>query len=504
MDTFLLICSLVTYVERRVGRDICYTEMEKTMGFSYRHIREVFRECTNIPLSRYISSRKMANAAFDIAHTGQTLTYIAGKYGFDAYDTFTRAFRRETGLIPSIFRKAAIPVGRKKLAMGAYGPAILPVKHDMLIKRNAEVDHLPTNIEKTQESCILFGVPKVAYSDEECTPFPACLKSCLHYMGQQVDYAALMAASGAAFRLRWNMGMWDGGNVDIRIVYENDQEAFLKSFQAAGRRVRMLERTHSNKAEFQKFIVEEIDAGRPVIALGIIGPPEACILTGYMENGETLLGWNFFQDNPEFAADVQMHETGYFICKKWWENEQTSLLMAIGEEEEAHVPLKEQLQNAVEILEKEQLVIRSPDGEKVRIYAGGQAAYDAWANAIGNEREFPAHALLPLLFERIMCQTDAQVMVGEGRSYAAVWLNHIGDSLPQQKVMLSQAAEEFKKAACSVFRMYALRGGFEQTESAAKTFAKPEVRKKVIELIYEAKEHEAKAKSILKEIVEQR
>lgn len=48
------------------------------------------------------------------------------------------------------------------------------------------------------------------------------------------------------------------------------------------------------KAEFIDFIKKQIDKGYPCIALGIIGPPEACILTGYKDNGNILLRWNFF------------------------------------------------------------------------------------------------------------------------------------------------------------------------------------------------------------------
>jgi hypothetical protein len=38
------------------------------------------------------------------------------------------------------------------------------------------------------------------------------------------------------------------------------------------------------KEDFMAFIRNEIDQGNPVIALGIIGPPEACVIAGYREN----------------------------------------------------------------------------------------------------------------------------------------------------------------------------------------------------------------------------
>jgi hypothetical protein len=46
--------------------------------------------------------------------------------------------------------------------------------------------------------------------------------------------------------------------------------AFERSFRAAGRNYKMLDRNHSSKQDFILFIKSEIDDGRSVIELGII------------------------------------------------------------------------------------------------------------------------------------------------------------------------------------------------------------------------------------------
>jgi len=130
--------------------------------------------------------------------------------------------------------------------------------------------------------------------------------------------------------LRWNVNGWDLGAVDIRNIYENPLKPFELSFAAAGRSYRILEKENSDKEEFIQFIKSEIDEGRPVIALGVVGPPEASIITGYKSNGNTLLGWSLFQDNMEFAKDVTFDESGYFMCENWWGK--TECVMSMGEE----------------------------------------------------------------------------------------------------------------------------------------------------------------------------
>lgn len=121
MDYFTMICSVIIYVENRIKADIEYAGLEKATGFSLAHIRDVFAGVTGKSLSSYIVERKISNAAFDVSHTKDKLINIAEKYNFKNPDTFTRAFRRMTGLNPSEFRKAEITVGRIKLCAGVYG-----------------------------------------------------------------------------------------------------------------------------------------------------------------------------------------------------------------------------------------------------------------------------------------------------------------------------------------------------------------------------------------------
>lgn len=99
-----------------------------------------------------------------------------------------------------------------------------------------------------------------------------------------------------------------------------------------------------------------------------IGPPEACIIAGYRDNGETLVGWNFFQDMPEYAGIIKKDPCGYFQRSGWFGHADTMAVIAIG----------------------------------------------AWAEALLNDAEFPRQAPLPLLMERLMCQIDAMTMKNNG------------------------------------------------------------------------------------------
>ncbi|MDF2675364.1 MAG: DNA-binding protein AraC-type [Clostridiales bacterium] len=125
MDYFLTVSSIIIYLENRIQEKIEYEELERATGFSIAHIRDVFVTKTGMTLSRYILVRKISNAAYEILYNSQSIMNIATKYGFTNYDTFTRAFKRITGLTPSEFRKKRPPVGKIKLCACAFGIGLL-------------------------------------------------------------------------------------------------------------------------------------------------------------------------------------------------------------------------------------------------------------------------------------------------------------------------------------------------------------------------------------------
>jgi AraC-type DNA-binding domain-containing proteins len=121
MDYFLTVSSIIIYIENRVEEKIDYRDLERATGFSIAHIRNIFVMKTGMSLSKYILIRKISNAGYEILYNSQNIMNISVKYGFTSYDTFTRAFKRITGLTPSEFKKKRPPVGKVKLCAGAYG-----------------------------------------------------------------------------------------------------------------------------------------------------------------------------------------------------------------------------------------------------------------------------------------------------------------------------------------------------------------------------------------------
>ena len=190
-----------------------------------------------------------------------------------------------------------------------------------------------TSQSRAPERSILEGVEKVGYHVDGryyFTPFAACLRACMAYLGQSYTYEYIMGMSGAAFRLMWNSTMWDGGNVDIVFMAEDMLEPVRRAFEATGHAFEHLDRDRADEGTFRARIVESIvDRGRPILALGVIGPPEACIVTGYDRGGDILVGWNLFQERPGEFPEQAFEPSGYFRKGDWFAA--TRALFLIGD-----------------------------------------------------------------------------------------------------------------------------------------------------------------------------
>jgi hypothetical protein len=359
---------------------------------------------------------------------------------------------------------------------------------------------------KDRQRLVLKDVQKVDYTPKdgryEFTPFPSCLKSCLVYLGDPSTYEYLTATSGAAFRLMWHSKKWEGGNVDLFIMAEHQEEPIHRAFESVGYSYElilndqwredpeMVDSFHSAKKEGKEYIRKRIitsinENNLPVLCFGVIGPPECCIITGYDNNGEVLIGWNFFQDIPEFNANIEFESSGYFRQPNWFDKTLGSIF--IGKKID-RPPTKEIYRKALEWAVE---VIRKP---KVRDFHNGLASYSVWAEKLQQEEEFPQDDLRALA-ERKMVHYDAMTMVSE-RSNGAKFLKQIAthESFQLVKDDLLAASTCFETEVSCMAEWWKIVGQIWDDELAQiKKVGDPKVRKKFVPFVLKARENDEKA-----------
>lgn len=187
--------ALINYVESHL-ENINLKEMAESFGFSEIYLRELFYKHVHMPIMQYCKRRRMIVSAFELLHSDKKILTIALENGFSNPESYTRAFRKIFGMTPSRFRSERPLIGRRQLQAGVFGLDRLDGK----TKRSDEI-----MIKQKDNNTILYGIRKIehgAYGSD--TMFPICVKAVSEYLGDDVSYAYIMAATGAAFRLVWN------------------------------------------------------------------------------------------------------------------------------------------------------------------------------------------------------------------------------------------------------------------------------------------------------------
>lgn len=356
---------------------------------------------------------------------------------------------------------------------------------------------------------VLENVPPVHFyrgrpACPEDITFPSVMRALMEYLGEEdfgchacratkpgckinCSYSFFIGVTGVASFLNWKPG-WEMDNVEIMYMSDNPMAPFERAFRAAGYAYEYLgvERG-TDKALLQQRIVESIRHGRPVIAFGPIGPPESAILCGYDEGGEVLIGWNFFQDFPEFNAGVEYEPSGMFRKREWFSYPPGFSIMLTGEKQE-RPSLSETYRQSLDWMLK---VARTPVTFGDR--HNGLAAYTAWSEQLLGEDSLPDHETAQRL--RFDAHNNLVGNLAEARWYGSLFLNQAAEG---EFLHYNCAADLLHASACYaeehalMWKLWNLAGGNGNPE-AWRHFADTDVRRKMSAVIEEARQQDMKA-----------
>jgi hypothetical protein len=360
----------------------------------------------------------------------------------------------------------------------------------------------------TQNRLVLQGVPQVKFYDggprcPEDIPLPSVMRALVEYFGEhefgcrtcraiqpgckiQCSYAYFVGMTGAGSFISWKKG-WHGDNVAIFYLDADAATVDRRAFAAAGYGWDYVVKAEGldNASRFRQQIVKSIQRGAPVIAYGVIGPPEPCLITGYDDGGETLIGWNFFQG---MEPQVEQEPYGQFHKRDWLDA--TECLVIVGQKQTLP-PLKERYLDALRFAVKvTRTPIVRPEAEAPEWYrerANGLAAYDAWAEHLLLDADFPEDEAV--LRQRHEVHNNMVGHVAEARWYGSVFFIQAAqsDALDYRLVEdLLHAAACYAAEHDLMWKLWDLAGGIDNPD-AFRLFAKPDVRRQMIPIIQEAR-----------------
>ena len=363
------------------------------------------------------------------------------------------------------------------------------------------------------ERLVLEGVPQVKFYDggprcPEDLCIPSVLRALGEYFGEETfgcrtcrsmkpgckincSYSFFVGVTGVAAFLSYKKG-WQDSNAAFYM--SPDPEAPERwGFRALGYPFHWLEKRPDAEAEqdrerFLQAIIESLQKGKPVIAYGVVGPPEPAIITGYDDGGEILIGWSFFQSIPELSVGVEFEPSGYFRKRNWFE--ETHSLLLVGEKQE-RPPMKEIFTDALRwMVNVARMPVVRPEPDAPEWYRGranGLAAYNAWQESLLCDEDFTSasQAALRQLHE---IHNSAVSQVAEARWYGSQFLI---EAVNSDALHYHMAEDLLHAAACYaaehdlMWKVWDLAGGNGNPE-AWKFFADPAVRRQMVPVIQEA------------------
>ncbi len=339
------------------------------------------------------------------------------------------------------------------------------------------------------ERAVLVGVPRIGYGVHMC-PFPGALYSWLQFTGDPVDYDYLMGVTGACFRRLYNRD--DGGNVDLMVLAPEPHTRVLRALGYSWREV-----MGGSRADLIAALRESVAAGRPLISFGIIGPPEAGLLTGYDRGGDVLIGWSYFQGMPDMVDKVETEPSGYYRKGDWLAEEESHsgyAAIVLGDKG----PRPDPRAVCVSALEWALELERAPARAGLPDHVSGLAAYDAWAVGLEVDADYPADKK-EVLATRVMVHGDQAVMLEE-RTNAARYLRQAAALLPEASEALESAAAHYERVAGEMSGIWLW--GADMGPRVAHALISPATRRGIARRIRLARDSEARAVEQLERALE--
>jgi AraC family transcriptional regulator len=97
---------VLDYIAENLGRDITIAQLASVACLSPSHFASMFSVTMGVAPHRYVSRQRLQSAMTLLADGKQSLSNIAFGCRFSSQASFTRAFRRATGVTPGEYRRA--------------------------------------------------------------------------------------------------------------------------------------------------------------------------------------------------------------------------------------------------------------------------------------------------------------------------------------------------------------------------------------------------------------
>lgn len=166
---------VLDYIEAHLEEKLTNKQLADIAGYSEYHFLQLFKAHTGETVMEYTCRRRLFRAMDEIS-AGSRIIDVALRYGFESHSAFSRAFKREFGLSPSLLRTLRLELDciggncmeqifLNSTKLGTPKEELLAGLKELLKKNNVEVEEKELN--HVYETACKVYEGKYRYSGDE-------------------------------------------------------------------------------------------------------------------------------------------------------------------------------------------------------------------------------------------------------------------------------------------------------------------------------------------------
>lgn len=339
----------------------------------------------------------------------------------------------------------------------------------------------------------------------ESLPVPGVLRALMDFLREDFGSARLEAhgriwrrdlaytyfagVSGEAFRFAWSASAAPDA-LDPLSAPQNPVEPYDLAFAASGfdhevvlqaefsAKIGNTAYASAGHERLRSRVIRSISAGRPVVAAGITGAADTCLLTGFGDRGDIVMGWKM---SPGESPGILFEPDKRFRFDDWYDS---VYWMVFLRERKGRPPLREVFLSACATAARLLTTPAQSGGWLV-----GPAALESWARSLrddaGADSRLP-EALYPWIWD-----------LAERRWYGARFLESALPEFPDRQAEIVAAVRAFDEEHDLMWRIHALA---QPAADGAPTSADRFVRREIAEIVESCRSKDAEAAEQLQRI----
>lgn len=98
--------TVIKYIQLKYSEAVHVETIAQTCGLNRSYLSRLFRDATGSTIKDYLQTYRMNAAENMLRSTGNSIQYISSAVGYSDIFTFSKAFKKHTGMSPSAYREA--------------------------------------------------------------------------------------------------------------------------------------------------------------------------------------------------------------------------------------------------------------------------------------------------------------------------------------------------------------------------------------------------------------